>query len=149
MVKLVLKVEDIEKIGNKKYHFDCKDKFGIEYWFESRCYKAVDTYILVSVNNYNIVAGDLGTAEQILLNASYIKELKVINGRLNAKGDILKEVKDYILNIDLAYLKSRLADIKMSLDYSCEDIGQLRDYKTEQNRILRQIERYNNLKGVA
>lgn len=62
MTNLILKVERCEK-ANSNYTFTCKDKYNIEYLFNSKCFKKVNSYILVIFNGYDITAGSLELAE--------------------------------------------------------------------------------------
>ena len=66
-MKLVLKVVEIEKNQKDGFEFTCKDRFNTVYYFTSKCFKPIDTYILANVNSFY----EYYPATQYKLNISY------------------------------------------------------------------------------
>lgn len=152
-MKLVLKVVEIEKDQQGGFEFTCEDRFHTTYYFNSKCFKPVDTYILVNVNSFY----EYYTATQYQLNVSYIEELQVINNRLfNRKRQQVKS--DYIEAVLKEHigLKGTLKDMESKLQDCYRASISIEDYKQEiaNKKLIKKLEskikeykRYYNVKG--
>ena len=97
-MQLVLKVKDISK-ENNMYSYTCKDRFEVIYNFKSKCYKPIDSYILVYIKGYN----ELFTASHYILYVTYIQDLFIANNKLVTRYN--KQVKSsYISKVAKAYI---------------------------------------------
>ena len=136
-MQLVLKVTDISK-ENNMYSYTCRDKFGVVYNFKFKCYKLIDSYILVSIKYYN----ELFTASHYILYVNYIQDLFIINNKLVTKDN--KPVKsDYISEVAKAYIGFKGEYIQLEKELktllnsriSVEDYKQMQDVENSINRL--------------
>ena len=150
-MKLVLKVVEIEK-DQQGFEFTCKDRFDTTYYFNSKCFKPEDTYILVNVKSFY----EYCAATQYKLNVSYIEELQVINNRLfNTKRQQVKS--DYIEAVlkENIGLEGTLKDMESKLQDCYRASISIEDYKQEiaNKKLIKKLEskikeykRYYNVK---
>ena len=139
-MKLVLKVVEIEKNQKDGFEFTCKDRFNTVYYFTSKCFKPVDTYILVNVNSFY----EYYPATQYKLNVSYIEELQVVNNKLlNSKRQQVKS--DYIEAVlkENIGLKGTLKDMENKLKDCYRAFISIEDYKQEtaNQKLINKLER--------
>ena len=148
MINLLLKVNKITKNENNTYYYECKDKFGIDYDFKFTCYKHEGSYILVNVDSYNISLLDYN--EVIDIKVKYIKNVNIINGKLNAKSDILKEVYNYINSFgDIEELEIKIKDIRHNGMMSSESWEQTQIYDKRIRKYETAIKRLKMINRVA
>ena len=151
-MKLVLKVVEIEKDQQNGFEFTCKDRFNTIYYFTSKCFKPVDTYISVNVNSFY----EYYPATQYKLNVSYIEELQVVNNKLvnRKKQQVRSDYIEAVLKENIG-LKGTLKDMENKLqDYYRASIS-IEDYKQEiaNQKLINKLEskieehkRYYNIK---
>ena len=151
-MKLVLKVVEIEKDKQGSFEFTCKDRFNTIYYFTSKCFKPVDTYILANVNSFY----EYYPATQYKLNVSYIEDLQVVNNKLvnRKKQQVKSDYIEAVLNENIG-LKGTLKNMEIKLQDCYRASISIEDYNQEianqklinklKNKI-KEYKRYYNVK---